>query len=308
MADQENAPVTPASLAEDTRTRKTVRLRTIAPAATGPSLSNVPVGDAPVEDTRTRLTVKLKPAMAAAPKIPAPAAAPAPAPTSAVAPAAAPAPAPTPAVATSIEDDTRTRSTVKLMPSAKAAAPVVPNIEPAVQQSAAEDEDTRTRRNVVISQLAAGGDDDRTVKIQRPTLKKPVVQPKPAPSVAPAVAPAPVPAAAPAPVPAALPAPVPAAVPAPVPAAAPAPVPAAAPAPAPAAAPAPQFGVHSGMPGAMQPGVPPMAVTKKCSVFYTVMAVLTLICLLGVGALTASHYLTFDHGIEFSIPGIPFGK
>ena len=302
MADQENAPVTPASLAEDTRTRKTVRLRTIAPAATGPSLSNVQVGDAPVEDTRTRLTVKLKPAMAAAPKIPA--VAPAPAPTPAVAPAVAPAPAPTPAVATSIVDDTRTRSTVKLMPSAKAASPVVPNVEPAVQQSAAEDEDTRTRRNVVISQLAAGGDDDRTVKIQRPTLKKPVVQPKPAPSVAPAAAPAPAPAAAPAP----------------APAAAPAPVPAAAPVPAPAVAPAPQLGVHSGMPGAMQPGVhsgmpgamqpgvPPMAVTKKCSVFYTVMAVLTFICLLGVGALTASHYLTFDHGIEFSIPGIPFGK
>jgi len=40
MADQENIPVTPAPLDDDTRTRKTMRLRTLIPAATGPQLAS----------------------------------------------------------------------------------------------------------------------------------------------------------------------------------------------------------------------------------------------------------------------------
>ena len=84
MADQENIPVTPAPLDDDTRTRKTMRLRTLIPAATGPQLASPEqsaaeapapvaapaVAPAPAgvdEDTRTRMTVKLKPAAPVAP-------------------------------------------------------------------------------------------------------------------------------------------------------------------------------------------------------------------------------------------------
>ena len=103
MADQENIPVTPAPLDDDTRTRKTMRLRTLIPAATGPQLASPEQSDAAVpapaapavasvpagvdEDTRTRMTVKLKPAVPAGAELnddrtvriqrPAPAAAPA---------------------------------------------------------------------------------------------------------------------------------------------------------------------------------------------------------------------------------------
>ena len=41
MADQENIPAQDISVDEDTRTRKTVRLQTIVPAATGPVLDNI---------------------------------------------------------------------------------------------------------------------------------------------------------------------------------------------------------------------------------------------------------------------------
>ena len=69
MADVENTPGASVSLEEDTRTRKTVRLRTLTPKVTGPVLDDVPVeaaGD-DVEDTRTRMTVKLKPSAAKPP-------------------------------------------------------------------------------------------------------------------------------------------------------------------------------------------------------------------------------------------------
>ena len=58
MADVENTPGASVSLEEDTRTRKTVRLRTLTPKATGPSLENVP-GESDTDgavDTRTRMT------------------------------------------------------------------------------------------------------------------------------------------------------------------------------------------------------------------------------------------------------------
>ncbi|MBR2345230.1 MAG: hypothetical protein IKA71_05535 [Lentisphaeria bacterium] len=170
MADENNT-LNQAPMEEDTRTRKTVRLRAIAPevSAATTAAPAAPAVSAPIsdgDDTMTRKTVKLKPVR---PAIPVPTAPVAAAPAAPV--AAAPAAPVTAAPAAPVEDDTRTRKTVV--------------IRPAVAPAAA----------------APAGADDRTVKIQRPAPK--VIAPKP---VVPAAAPQPVapkpavPAAAPKPV------------------------------------------------------------------------------------------------------------
>ena len=152
MADENNT-LNQAPMEEDTRTRKTVRLRAIAPevSAATTAAPAAPAVSAPIsdgDDTMTRKTVKLKPVR---PAIPVPAAPVAAAPATPV--AAAP--------AAPVEDDTRTRKTVV--------------IRPAVAPAAA----------------APAGADDRTVKIQRPAPKpvapKPVV-PAAAPKVVPPIA------------------------------------------------------------------------------------------------------------------------
>ena len=117
MADQENSVRLPSE--EDTRTRKTVRLRPIAPAPAPTQLAdplsgrNTNTGNLEVlSDTQTRRTVKLKPL--------APAGAAAPAPVAPAAPVAPPKPV-MPA-APAVEDDTRTRKSVVIRP--KTVAPV----------------------------------------------------------------------------------------------------------------------------------------------------------------------------------------
>ena len=297
MADQENIPVAPVMTDEDTRTRKTVRLRTIVPAATGPSLQDVPAAPAPADDdTRTRSTVKLSPTAKApaAPVIPP------------IETAAAP------------NEDTRTRLTVKLKPAAKvmpdiasapapapvapAPAPVAPAPAPVAPApapvAAVEEDDTRTRRNTVIASAGVSVDDDRTVKIQRPTLNRPAPAPAPAASAAeipeaptvnlkkPVLTPnmnRPVP-----------PAGMPGAVP---PAGRPGAVP---PAGMPGAVP------PAGMPGAVPPVVPGAAVmNEQPSKFYMIMSVITLIFMLAVAAMTTAHYLTYEHNVEVELPGLP---
>ena len=95
MADQEIIPANNVSADEDTRTRKTVRLRSIAPEVSAASAAAAPAPAAPApaaaapapvadgDDTMTRKTVKLKPlrptAPVPAPAVPKAAAAPAPA-------------------------------------------------------------------------------------------------------------------------------------------------------------------------------------------------------------------------------------
>ena len=130
MADQENTPATPTSLVEDTRTRKTVRLRTLVSAASGPSLANVPVVEGE-EDTRTRLTVRLNPAKKA-PEAPE-----------------------APVADTVAEDDTRTRLTVKLNPANSAAEKPAIEIPQASGAPALEqEEDTRTRMTLKLKPVA----------------------------------------------------------------------------------------------------------------------------------------------------------
>ena len=142
MADVENTPGASVSLEEDTRTRKTVRLRTLTPKVTGPVLDDVPAeaaGD-DVEDTRTRMTVKLKPSAA---KPPLTLKKPAVAEDSAV-------------EAEEGAEDTRTRMTVKLKPSA--AKPPLTLKKPAAD-------------GAVAAEAGAEGE-GHTVRLPRPALKK----------------------------------------------------------------------------------------------------------------------------------------
>ncbi|MBO7329442.1 MAG: hypothetical protein J6W00_11805, partial [Lentisphaeria bacterium] len=249
-----------------------------------------------------RLTVKLKP-VASAP----------------VPPVTIPEAAPAQEVAASKEeDDTRTRGTIKLKP-VLSAAPAVPVINadkaaaPAEPAKAAEP-DTRTRNTVKLKPMGAvqaaspvslkdgdapapaaveSADDDRTVRIQRPVLKKPMPRPamsKPAP-----------------------PAPVAAAVP---------------PAPAPAPVPAESSPVQEAIPEAPAPEAAPESVVEpvrknndaaaaiqfpeesesRPSVLYTVLTLITFVLLACAATLGVVHYLNFEHKKDIKISGIPFGK
>ena len=145
---------------------------------------------------------------------------------------------------------------------------------------------------------ADGTDDDRTVKMKRPALKKPAaVTPPP---TAPAAAPVP-----------------------PRPQFNPAGIGGAKMNPArpggPLGQPAPlgQGGPlgQPGMPGQPAPAAPeaaeipkPVAGAASPSLFYMLMAIFSLIFLLGTAVLTTAHYLNFVHNIEVSIPGVPFRK
>ncbi|MBE6365057.1 MAG: hypothetical protein E7053_04815 [Lentisphaerae bacterium] len=307
MADVENTPGASVSLEEDTRTRKTVRLRTLTPKVTGPVLDDVPAeaaGD-DVEDTRTRMTVKLKPSAA---KPPLTLKKPAVAEDSAV-------------EAEEGAEDTRTRMTVKLKPSA--AKPPLTLKKPAVAEDSsaeAEDgaEDTRTRMTVKLKPSAAkppltlkkpavaedsaaeaeeGAEDTRTrmtVKLKPSAAKPPLTLKKPAADGAVA---------------------------------------------AEAGAEGeghtvrlPRPALKKG-PGAAAPGMPQQGGPRpvrcpemngapvkenypadvpldvpRASGFYMVMTLISLLFLIGTAALTTVHYLNFEHLIEFEIPGIPFGK
>ncbi|MBE6390034.1 MAG: hypothetical protein E7043_07690 [Lentisphaerae bacterium] len=299
MAEQDNISVTPSALDEDTRTRKTVRLRTIVPGATGPKLDEAPKTAVPAAesadaaDTNTRVTVKLKPVVPVAVKPVVPAA---------VKPVI-------PAAESADAADTNTRVTVKLKP--VAAAPVVTPATVPAENKAEAVEDTATRRNPVISAAPAAEEDDRTVKIQRPVLKKPLSVPAAAVKPAAEAPKADVPAAE-APKADVSAAEAPKAVIPPKMAVPQKPVvpkkPVVPPRPAtpPASMPAAPLnesgkGVNDAVP-AMIPGA------DKPSKLYTILAWVSLIFLLASATLITCHYLAFEHNVEIELPGIPFGK
>ncbi len=165
----ENKVPAPVSMEEDTRTRKTVRLRAITPAASAENAAPAAIPAAPKPAAPAAVPVPPKPA----------------------APVAVPAP-PKPAAPVMMDgEDTTTRKTVKLKPVMPAAA--APQTAASVAPATMVEDDTRTRKTVMIrpatapaaapaAPAAAPDSDDRTVKIQRP---KPV-----APSLVKPVAPA----------------------------------------------------------------------------------------------------------------------
>ncbi len=299
MADQENTPATPTSLAEDTRTRKTVRLRTLVSAASGPSLADVPVveGD---EDTRTRLTVRLNPAKKAP-------AAPAveeddtrtrltvklnPANSAAEKPAAETPSAPA-APAALQEEDTRTRMTVKLKPAARPMPSISGEAKPAAPAAEIAEDDTRTRRNTVINPAAGADNDDRTVKIKRPAIKKPALTKAPVLSAPQAAAPESAPLAA-------------------APESAPQ---AAAPESAPQSAPAaPVLKLAADKSAApkltpvseerVDVAAPADADNGEKGIGRTILLAAAMILLLAVALMATSQFLTFDCGIDFEVPGL----
>ena len=304
MADQENTPATPTSLAEDTRTRKTVRLRTLVSAASGPSLADVPVVDGD-EDTRTRLTVRLNPAKKApaAPAVeeddtrtrltvklnPANSAAEKPAVEAPQAPAAP---------AALQEEDTRTRMTVKLKPAAHPMPSISGEAKPAAPAAEIAEDDTRTRRNTVINPAAGADNDDRTVKIKRPAIKKPALTKAPVLSAPQAAAPESAPqAAAPESAPQA---------------AAPESAPqAAAPQSAPAA-PVLKLAADKSAAPKLTPvseervdaAAPADADNGEKGIGRTILLAAAMILLLAVALMATSQFLTFDCGIDFEVPGL----
>ena len=324
---------------DDTQTRKTIKIKPLTPSAPQINIGALPQapGATPLSGTQTRKTVVLKPQSVpgATPLsgtqtrkavVISPAAAqgatplsgtqtrktvvlkPAARPTFAV-PEAAAAPA-APAQASEM-DDTVTRKATVISPVAPAPAPAA--------KPASDMDDTVTRKATVIAVPEA--EDDKTVKITRPKLNKPAIDPKRtvkldtvAPTVtAPAPAPAPAPVAAPTPAPA------------PAPVAAPAP----APAPAPVAAPAPAVEEKVEEPVIPEAPVLPaseipeppknlgdmadLAIEPKAedaqkpSIFYTVVAAITLLMVIAASAFAVAQYLDYNHKVDIYsyIPGLP---
>ena len=308
---------------DDTQTRKTIKIKPLTPSAPQINIGALPQapGATPLSGTQTRKTVVLKPQSVpgATPLsgtqtrkavVISPAAAqgatplsgtqtrktvvlkPAARPTFAV-PEAAAAPA-APAQASEM-DDTVTRKATVISPVAPAPAPAA--------KPASDMDDTVTRKATVIAVPEA--EDDKTVKITRPKLNKPAIDPKRtvkldtvAPTVtAPAPAPAPAPAAAPTPAPVAAPAPaVEEKVEEPV-------IPEAPVLPA-SEIPEPPKNLGDMADLAIEPKAED---AQKPSIFYTVVAAITLLMVIAASAFAVAQYLDYNHKVDIYsyIPGLP---
>ena len=315
MAEQDNAIRPGVSGVEDTRTRKTVRLTPtvpetivpIEPAASG--LDNTSTGNVEMfNDTRTRRTVKLKPIAPGSPvpitapgsgaarpdsstlKLEAPAGddtgtrkstiirpAATPPPSISAAPAAPAAPA---------GDDTGTRKSTVLRPTATP-PPSISGATPAPAAPAAPaGDDTSTRKSTIVPPAAAqtpsvtgaapapdaasGDGESRTVRIQRP--QRPAGS---APTPAPAMK-----------------------------------LPGIGAKPAATSAPG-ASGAGKDAPKGDKKDVTVLARSGSApSKFYMVLALLTLVAVLGASVITTLHYLKFEHQLDYShlIPGLPVAK
>ena len=309
---------------DDTQTRKTIKIKPLNPTTPQVNIGTLPKtpGATPLSGTQTRKTVVLKPQSAVQGATP----------LSGTQTRKAVVLKPQSAAqgATPLSG-TQTRKTVVLSPVSKPQTPEIPPAAPAPAPAVApanETDDTVTRKATVI----APADDDKTVKISRPQLSKPAVDPKrtvklgalatPAAPAAPAAAVPPAPAAKPAvpPAPAAKPA---AAVP-PAPAAKPVAAippasakeesievaPKAAVPPPPPVMTAPENDKEDSSPKSMLDDLEtPVKDTaeNKPSIFYTVIAAISLIMIIATAAFTAAQYLDYNHKVLIYdyVPGLP---
>ena len=339
---------------DDTQTRKTIKIKPLTPTAPQINIGALPQspGATPLSGTQTRKTVVLKPqAVAGATPLSgtqtrkavviSPAATPGATPLSGTQTRKAVVISPAAAQGATPLSGTQTRKTVVLKPAAKptfavpetaaapapAAAPanemddtvtrkatVIAPVTPAPAAPASDMDDTVTRKATVIA--VPETEDDKTVKITRPKLNKPAIDPKRTvklDTVAPAVtAPAPVPAPAAAPAPAA-PVAAPAPAPAPAPVAAPAPVeeekveePVVPEAPVLSAADIPEPPKNLGDMADL--AIEPKAEeAQKPSIFYTVVAAITLLMVIAASAFAVAQYLDYNHKVDIYsyIPGLP---
>ncbi|MBQ4314066.1 MAG: hypothetical protein IJC21_01340, partial [Lentisphaeria bacterium] len=179
-----------------------------------------------------------------------------------------------------------------------------------------ETDDTVTRKATVI----APADDDKTVKISRPQLSKPAVDPKrtvklgalatPAAPAAPAAAVPPAPAAKPAVPPAPAAKPVAAIPPASAKEEGIEVAPKAAVPPPPPVMTAPEDDKEESSPKSMLDDLEtPVKDTaeNKPSIFYTVIAAISLIMIIATAAFTAAQYLDYNHKVLIYdyVPGLP---
>ena len=170
------------------------------------------------------------------------------------------------------------------------------------------EEDTKTRRNAVLPAAAptsasVAADDDRTVRIQRPALKKPTVAAS-APASSPVVPKTPVVPSVPE-TPATASAPATPKIPAVPPKAAP-PRPPVSPMPTQQLTPPSPADLAASNANVKVP-LPPESGARP-SALYTVVTLISLLLLLGSATLGVVHYLNFEHKTNIELPGIPFGK